>query len=81
MQDFAKSKDEEGRRDEVKRTRKWDSPCITTFLTSLLTMGTSDSDLSPLLSRWGDIFSVLSLVIMVMVMVVVSVGVVFGVWW
>ena len=46
-----------------------DLPGITTFLTSLLTMRTSDSNLCSLLPRWGDVVSVLSVVIMVVVMV------------
>jgi hypothetical protein len=52
-----------------------DLPGITTFLTSLLTMRTSDPDLCPFLPRWGDVvsFSFLPLVVLVMMGVVVVV--------
>lgn len=83
VQGAIESKIEERKtRDERKKEeqgRTLDVPRVTTFLTSLLTMSTSNPDLSSLLPGRRDIFPVLPLVIMVMV--TVSVVDVVRVWW
>jgi hypothetical protein len=69
--------------EEGKGKGKEDIPGITTFLTSLLTMRTSDSNLCSLLPRWGDVisFSFLAVIAMVKVSMSVVVVVVLMVWW
>jgi hypothetical protein len=56
-------------------------PGITTFLTSLLTMRTSDPNLCSLLPRWRDVVSFSFLSVVIMVLVLVSIVVVLMVWW
>jgi hypothetical protein len=71
-----KAEHEEGKGKKREGGKKEDLPGITTFLTSLLTMRTSDSDLCPFLPGWGDVFSIpslpfLSVLVLVMMRVVV----------
>ena len=64
-------KNEEEEEEERKEERKNDIPGITTFLTSLLTRRTSDSNLCPFLPRWGDIFPILFILVLVMMSIVI----------
>jgi hypothetical protein len=79
----ARDEEEEEEAMKIRRgtKRRKDIPGITTFLTSLLTMRTSNPNLSPFLPRWGHVipFPFLSIIVVFMVMVIIVI--VLMVWW